>query len=71
MRSLNSFQIIPGSFHIFIPLQSGSDKILRLMKRRYSRDLFRERVETITGKLQYAGIGTDIITGFPGESEGF
>lgn len=39
------------------------------MKRRYSRDLFRERVETITGKLQYAGIGTDIITGFPGESE--
>jgi len=55
--------------HFHIPLQSGSDKILRLMKRRYSRDLFRERVETITGKLQYAGIGTDIITGFPGESE--
>ena len=55
--------------HFHIPLQSGSDKILRLMKRRYSRDLFRERMETITGKLQYAGIGTDIITGFPGESE--
>ncbi len=55
--------------HFHIPLQSGSDKILGLMKRRYRRDLFRERVETITGKLQYAGIGTDIITGFPGESE--
>lgn len=55
--------------HFHIPIQSGSDKILGLMKRRYRRDLFRERVETIIGKLQYAGIGTDIITGFPGESE--
>jgi threonylcarbamoyladenosine tRNA methylthiotransferase MtaB len=54
--------------HFHIPLQSGSDKILGLMRRRYKRDLFRERVEMIREILPFAGIGADVITGFPGES---
>ena len=55
--------------HFHMPLQSGSDKILGLMRRRYRRDLFSERVSKIKIRMPYAGIGTDIITGFPGESE--
>lgn len=55
--------------HFHIPLQSGSDKILGLMRRRYRRDIFSERVREIVKRMPYAGIGTDIITGFPGESE--
>ena len=62
----NSSKMLP---HFHIPLQSGSDKILGLMRRRYRRDLFRERISKIKTRLPYAGIGTDIITGFPGESE--
>lgn len=55
--------------HFHIPLQSGSNKILGLMKRRYSRELFRDRVEMIRKYTPYPFIGVDVIVGFPGESE--
>jgi threonylcarbamoyladenosine tRNA methylthiotransferase MtaB len=55
--------------HFHIPLQSGSNKILGLMRRRYTRDVFASRVKVITDKLPAAGIGADIIVGFPGESD--
>jgi threonylcarbamoyladenosine tRNA methylthiotransferase MtaB len=54
--------------HFHIPLQSGCDKILGLMRRRYTRDTFSSRVKIVTEKLPYAGIGADVIVGFPGES---
>ncbi len=55
--------------HFHIPLQSGSDKILGLMRRRYRRSLFAERVELIRNKIPLAGIGADVIAGFPGETD--
>jgi threonylcarbamoyladenosine tRNA methylthiotransferase MtaB len=55
--------------HFHIPLQSGCDKILGLMRRRYTRDIFSSRVLSILEKLPYAGIGADVIVGFPGETE--
>lgn len=55
--------------HFHIPLQSGSDKILRLMRRRYTTALFADRVKKIRDFLPLAGIGADIIVGFPGETE--
>lgn len=55
--------------HFHIPLQSGSDKILVLMRRRYTRDLFAGRVKRIKEIMPLAGIGADIITGFPGETD--
>jgi len=54
--------------HFHIPLQSGCNKILGLMKRRYTRDVFAARVKMVSGKLPLAGIGADVIVGFPGES---
>jgi threonylcarbamoyladenosine tRNA methylthiotransferase MtaB len=55
--------------HFHIPLQSGSDEILRLMRRRYRTSLYRERVERILKSMPNACIGIDVITGFPGETE--
>lgn len=55
--------------HFHIPLQSGSDEILRAMRRRYRTDLYRERVERILSSMPNACIGVDVITGFPGESD--
>lgn len=55
--------------HFHIPLQSGCNKILALMKRRYNRELFASKVRMIREKLPLAGIGADLIVGFPGESE--
>jgi len=52
-----------------MPLQSGSDRILGLMRRRYSREVFRDRVMRIREKMPDAGIGADVIVGFPGETE--
>lgn len=54
--------------HFHIPLQSGSDKILGLMKRRYRRDLYTERVATIKALIPDCCIGVDVIVGFPGET---
>ncbi|MCK9612162.1 MAG: tRNA (N(6)-L-threonylcarbamoyladenosine(37)-C(2))-methylthiotransferase MtaB [Bacteroidales bacterium] len=55
--------------HFHIPLQSGSDKILKLMKRNYNTGLFAARVEKIKKLIPHACVATDIITGFPGETE--
>jgi threonylcarbamoyladenosine tRNA methylthiotransferase MtaB len=54
--------------HFHIPLQSGSDKILRLMRRRYVRNLYQQRVEEIRSLMPQACIGVDVIVGFPGET---
>ena len=55
--------------HFHIPLQSGSDKILKKMKRRYLTNLFLNRVNTIKKYMPDSCIGVDVIVGFPGESE--
>ncbi|PIY09752.1 MAG: tRNA (N(6)-L-threonylcarbamoyladenosine(37)-C(2))-methylthiotransferase MtaB [Flexibacter sp. CG_4_10_14_3_um_filter_32_15] len=55
--------------HFHIPLQSGSDEILRFMRRRYKTSLYRERIEKIKNLMPDACIGVDVIVGFPGESE--
>ncbi len=54
--------------HFHIPLQSGSDKILAKMRRRYRRQLYADTVQRIRELLPHACIGVDVITGFPGES---
>ncbi|MEZ4972145.1 MAG: tRNA (N(6)-L-threonylcarbamoyladenosine(37)-C(2))-methylthiotransferase MtaB [Cyclobacteriaceae bacterium] len=54
--------------HFHIPLQSGSNKILGLMRRRYQRELYQDRVETIKKLMPNACIGVDVIVGFPGET---
>lgn len=55
--------------HFHIPLQSGSDKILKLMRRRYLRETFENRVRRVKSILPDACIGADVIVGFPGESD--
>tara|TARA_R110002124_G_scaffold48026_4_gene142188 strand:+ start:9190 stop:10530 length:1341 start_codon:yes stop_codon:yes gene_type:complete len=55
--------------HFHIPLQSGSDEMLKIMKRRYKSDLYRSRVELIRELIPDACIGVDVITGHPGETE--
>jgi len=55
--------------HFHIPLQSGCNKILRLMRRRYVRELYRDRVELIKSVMPDACIGCDVIVGFPSETE--
>ncbi|NGP86941.1 tRNA (N(6)-L-threonylcarbamoyladenosine(37)-C(2))-methylthiotransferase MtaB [Fodinibius halophilus] len=55
--------------HFHMPLQSGSDKMLALMRRRYQSGLYRERVELIKDLMPDAAIGVDVITGHPGETE--
>jgi threonylcarbamoyladenosine tRNA methylthiotransferase MtaB len=55
--------------HFHIPLQSGSNKILGLMKRRYRRELYTERVEAIKAVMPDCCIGVDVIVGFPGETQ--
>ena len=55
--------------HFHIPLQSGSDSILRLMRRRYDTELYRSRIEKINKLMPDACIGVDVIVGFPGEDD--
>lgn len=55
--------------HFHIPLQSGNNKILRLMRRRYLRELYADRVRRIKAEMPHCCIGVDVIVGFPGESE--
>lgn len=55
--------------HFHIPLQSGSDTILKLMKRRYLREVYTERVSAIRKFMPDACIGVDVIVGFPGETD--
>ena len=62
----NSRRFMP---HFHIPLQSGSNKILGLMRRRYKRELYSERVKLIKMLMPHCCIGVDVIVGFPGETE--
>ena len=62
----NSDKFMP---HFHIPLQSGSNRILGLMRRRYKRELYREKVERIKSLMPHCAIGVDVIVGFPGETE--
>jgi len=55
--------------HFHIPLQSGSDELLKQMKRRYLTDLYVDRVKRIRNVMPHACIGVDVIVGFPGETE--
>lgn len=55
--------------HFHIPLQSGSDRILKLMRRKYERSLYAERVQQIKSLRSDACIGVDVIVGFPGETD--
>ena len=55
--------------HFHIPLQSGSNKILQLMRRRYKRELYAERVAFIKQLMPHCSIGVDVIVGFPGETD--
>jgi threonylcarbamoyladenosine tRNA methylthiotransferase MtaB len=55
--------------HFHIPLQSGSNRILGLMRRRYKRELYADRVRTIKKEMPHAAIGADVIVGFPTETE--
>ncbi len=55
--------------HFHIPLQSGSNRILSLMKRRYKRDLYADRIAKINAIMPHCCIGVDVIIGFPGETE--
>ncbi len=55
--------------HFHIPLQSGSNELLRLMKRRYKRELYVEKVKKIKKYMPEACIGVDVIIGFPGETD--
>lgn len=55
--------------HFHIPLQSGSDELLKKMKRRYLTKLYHDRVNKIREVMPYAAIGVDVIVGFPGETE--
>ncbi len=55
--------------HFHIPLQSGSNKILKAMRRRYLRELYVDRVSTIKSLMPHCCIGVDVIVGFPGETD--
>lgn len=55
--------------HFHLPLQSGSDEMLRLMRRRYKAELYEHKVSLIRNLIPHAAIGTDVITGHPGETD--
>lgn len=55
--------------HFHIPLQSGNDRILELMRRKYKRELYTRRIQKIRERMPHACIGVDVITGFPSESD--
>lgn len=55
--------------HFHIPLQSGSNKILKSMRRRYMRELYSDRVAKIKSLMPHCCIGVDVIVGFPGETD--
>lgn len=55
--------------HFHIPLQSGSEEILRTMRRRYRIEMYEQRIHRVKEAMPHCGIGVDVIVGFPGESE--
>ncbi len=68
IETISGFSDLARHFHL--PLQSGSDAILRAMNRPYTAEQYRARVAAILSALPDACIGADVIVGFPGESEG-
>jgi threonylcarbamoyladenosine tRNA methylthiotransferase MtaB len=62
----NSDKFMP---HFHIPLQSGSNRLLGLMRRRYKRELYAEKVSLIKTLMPHCAIGVDVIVGFPSETE--
>jgi threonylcarbamoyladenosine tRNA methylthiotransferase MtaB len=62
----NSAKFMP---HFHVPLQSGSNEILSMMRRRYKRELYADRVALIKSLMPHCAIGVDVIVGFPGETE--
>jgi threonylcarbamoyladenosine tRNA methylthiotransferase MtaB len=72
-REIIDFVISSDRFcnHFHVPLQSGSDRVLRLMRRRYQREQYRALVEYITDTDPDAAIGVDVISGFPGETDAY
>ncbi|MGQ9806353.1 MAG: tRNA (N(6)-L-threonylcarbamoyladenosine(37)-C(2))-methylthiotransferase MtaB [Chlorobiales bacterium] len=62
----HSKRIVP---HFHLPMQSGSAEILRLMRRRYNKDLYRARCEEVVQKIPNVCIGADVIVGFPNETD--
>ncbi len=62
----NSQKFMP---HFHIPLQSGSNKTLSMMRRRYRRELYEEKVNNIKKLMPHCAIGVDVIVGFPGETD--
>jgi threonylcarbamoyladenosine tRNA methylthiotransferase MtaB len=67
------FEILTGSSrvapHFHIPLQSGSDRVLRAMRRPYTARMYRSLVERLQAAIPGLGLGTDVIVGFPGETD--
>ena len=63
---VNSRAFLP---HFHIPLQSGNDKILGLMRRRYKRDVFASRIHKVRESRPHTFFGVDVIVGFPGETD--
>ena len=57
--------------HFHIPLQSGSDSVLKLMQRRYNSELYADRIKSIKSLMPHACIGVDVIVGSPGETEAY
>ena len=55
--------------HFHMPLQSGNNKQLKMMRRRYKRELYAERVQNIKYRMPHCAIGVDVIVGFPGETK--
>jgi threonylcarbamoyladenosine tRNA methylthiotransferase MtaB len=55
--------------HLHVPLQSGSDRVLRAMRRPYTAGMYRSLVERLAGAIPDLGLGADVITGFPGETD--
>ncbi|HTM92887.1 MAG TPA: tRNA (N(6)-L-threonylcarbamoyladenosine(37)-C(2))-methylthiotransferase MtaB [Flavisolibacter sp.] len=73
LLSKNIIEFVAGSKkfmpHFHIPLQSGCNEILGLMRRRYKRELYAERVDFIKSLMPHCAIGVDVIVGFPSESD--
>ncbi|MCY7362782.1 MAG: radical SAM protein, partial [Ignavibacteria bacterium] len=55
--------------HFHIPMQSGDNEILKLMRRRYNREYYFDLIHRLNEEIEEVGIGVDVITGFPGETE--
>ncbi len=55
--------------HLHVPMQSGSDNVLRDMRRWHTREQYRQRMHEVVARLPYIGLGADVIVGFPGETD--